>query len=129
MKNVPGTTDWLIKGIPEEQLEIEKTLALISAKINLQRIKLGMDQKSFAKFMGVTQGLVSRWESGSYNFSVATLITVCKKIGLSFAPRLTEKEAIEDNVVYVMRNSVNSNAGSWSAWKPTQDDILLGGAA
>ena len=71
MANLIKTNDWLTRDVPQDVLLSEKTLALIGAKLNLKRLDMGMDQKTFAKFMGVTQGLVSRWESGSYNFTIS----------------------------------------------------------
>ena len=95
------TTNWLTKGISEEQLKIEKALSVISAKIYTKRTQLGMDQKAFAKFMGVSQGMVSRWESGTYNFSVSTLIGICEKLDLNFEPQIFEKEFAIRNTEFV----------------------------
>lgn len=41
-------------------------LAKISARIERCRIEMGMNQQEFAKYMGVTQGMVSKWESREY---------------------------------------------------------------
>ena len=82
------TTNWLTKGISEEQIKIEKALSVIAAKIYTKRTQMGMDQKAFAKFMGVSQGMVSRWESGTYNFSISTLIGICEKLELNFEPQI-----------------------------------------
>ena len=38
--------------------------ASICSEIISQRIKRNMTQKEFAEFMGVSQGLVSKWEKG-----------------------------------------------------------------
>ena len=59
MKESIRSNNWLIAGIPQEQLISERILAVIGAKINLKRLEMEMDQKAFAKYMGVTQGLVS----------------------------------------------------------------------
>ena len=95
------TTDWLTKGISEEQLKIEKVLSVIAAKIFTKRTQMGMDQKGFAKFMGVSQGMVSRWESGTYNFSISTLIGICEKLELDFEPQIFEKELASQNTEFV----------------------------
>ena len=43
-----------------------KELAKISAKIEMKRNELGMNQKEFARMMNVSQGMVSKWKSGEY---------------------------------------------------------------
>ena len=55
-------------------------LALISAAIELWRVDHHMTQADFAKHMGVTQAMVSKWE---YNFSVKTLAEISAKLGIS----------------------------------------------
>ena len=74
------SNNWLIAGIPQEKLASERIRAVIGAKINLKRLEMEMDQKAFAKYMGVTQGLVSRWESGNYNFTISNLASICQKL-------------------------------------------------
>ena len=45
-----------------------------------------MNQKQFASFMGVSQAMISKWESGEYNFTINTLNEICDKLGLDFNP-------------------------------------------
>lgn len=118
------TTSWLTNGISEEQLKIEKALAVISAKIYTKRTKMGLDQKAFAKFMGVTQGMISRWESGTYNFSISTLIGICEKLNLSFDPCILDRELTIQNIAFVKpkKNSVDFN--DWVDWKPSKINIV-----
>ena len=44
-----------------------------------------MTQKEFADYMGVTQGMVSKWESREYNFTIKSLNEICQKLGLSLS--------------------------------------------
>ena len=114
------TTSWLTNGISEEQLKIEKALAVISAKIYTKRTKMGLDQKSFAKFMGVTQGMISRWESGTYNFSISTLIGICEKLNLSFDPCILDRELTIQNIAFVQHKKTSVDFNGWVDWKPTK---------
>lgn len=116
-KKMP-TTDWLIKGVSNEQLETEKALAVISAQIYIKRTEMGMDQKAFAKHMGVTQGLVSRWESGTYNFSISTLISICDKLGLVFEPKIMEKEFVTQNIKFIKTKKSDYDSFGWGDWSP-----------
>ena len=131
------SSNWLIEGVSKEQLESEKILAVISAKIQLKRIEMGMDQKQFAKKLGVSQGMVSRWESGSYNFTISTLVNICEKLGLAFDPQITTKEievfATENapSIVFDFSNiKYNSNRNEeFGSWKPKREKTQAGAAA
>lgn len=78
------TTNWLAEGLSDSEINSIKELAKISAKIEMKRNELGMTQKEFAKMMNVSQGMVSKWESGEYNFTIATLKEICENLGLGF---------------------------------------------
>ena len=86
------TTSWLAEGLSEKEVEHMKELAIISAKIQFKRSELGMNQKEFAKMMGVSQGMVSRWESGEYNFTIVTLKQICDKLGLELVVDIKSDE-------------------------------------
>lgn len=77
------TTNWLTKGISEEQLKIEKTLSVMAAKIFTKRTQMGMSQKVFAKFMGTSQRMISKWESGTYDFPLSTLVDISSKLNFN----------------------------------------------
>ena len=76
----------------EEKMEAD-LLADISIQIHTRRIEMEMTQEEFAKFNNVTQTMVSKWESGEYNFTVQTLAKVFSRIGLSFTFDVGEKKA------------------------------------
>ncbi|MBQ9049343.1 MAG: helix-turn-helix transcriptional regulator [Lachnospiraceae bacterium] len=80
------TTDWLTKDISDLELKQIRDLSLISAAIELRRKDLGMNQKQFASFMDVSQAMISKWESGEYNFTINTLNEICNKLNLDFNP-------------------------------------------
>lgn len=56
-------------------------LAKISAMIVKARMDRGMTQKEFASLLGVSQGMVSKWESEDYNFTIEALAHICDKLG------------------------------------------------
>ena len=78
-------TNWVSEGISEAEVKTIVELAKISAKIERCRIDIGMTQKEFADYMGVTQGMVSKWESREYNFTIRSLNEICKKIDLELS--------------------------------------------
>ena len=94
-----------------------------------ERLKREKNQTDFAKDLGVSQGMLSRWESGDGNFTLKLIAEVADKLrmkpSLTFAPtnalssieetkvevlpsetkkRTTEFERAEDPVVFVMVN-------------------------
>lgn len=100
------TTDWLTNGIPDGQLKIEKAQAIISAKIYTKRTEMGLSQKEFAKLMGVTQRMADRWESGTYDFSVSTLVSICEKLGLPIESEASAKKDVAPMPLYVLFEEV-----------------------
>lgn len=73
--------------------DIKSTVALarISATIEQKRLDKEMTQKEFAAFMGVTQGMVSKWESRDYNFTIRSLNEICEKLGLNLLVELEDR--------------------------------------
>lgn len=68
---------------PSEQLANRK-LGRIASEIEMWRLNHNMTQKDFAKFMGVSQVMVSKWESGEYNFSIKTLANIAHRLNCTF---------------------------------------------
>lgn len=85
------TTNWLAENLTDSEIKRIRELAIIAAKIEMKRNELGMNQKEFAKMMNVSQGMVSKWESGEYNFTVTTLKEICEKLDMEFEPVIRDK--------------------------------------
>lgn len=71
-----------------------KTLGEVSAAIVKRRVELGMTQKQFAQHMDVSQGMVSKWESSDYNFSIKTLAEIAAKVDMDLEVRLHKAKTI-----------------------------------
>lgn len=63
-------------------INASRYLGKISASIVKRRMELKMSQKEFAGYLGVSQGMVSRWEGGDYNFSIKALSEIAEKLEL-----------------------------------------------
>lgn len=63
-------------------INASKYLGKVSGAIVKRRIELRMTQKEFADYVGVSQGMVSRWEGGDYNFTVRALAELAEKLDL-----------------------------------------------
>ncbi|MFR4319379.1 MAG: helix-turn-helix domain-containing protein [Eubacterium sp.] len=92
-------TNWISEGFSENEVKTMVELAKISARIERCRIEMGMNQQEFAKYMGVTQGMVSKWESREYNFTIKTLNEICQKINLKLYVSLEKKCAKSDYTI------------------------------
>ena len=75
-------SNWVSEGISKSEVKTIVELAKISAQIERCRLDMGMTQQKFAEYMGVTQAMVSKWESREYNFTIRTLNEICQKTNL-----------------------------------------------
>ncbi len=93
-------SNWITQGIPEAEVKSIVQLAKISAQIERCRLDMEMTQEEFAKYLGVSQGMVSRWENRDYNFTVKSLNDICQKLNLSLTIDMFPIEVVKDyNVV------------------------------
>ncbi|MBO5247497.1 MAG: helix-turn-helix domain-containing protein [Eubacterium sp.] len=81
-------TSWVTEGLSDAEVKTVMELAKISARIERCRLEMGMTQHEFAKYMGVTQGMVSKWENREYNFTIRSLNEICQKIDLELTVSL-----------------------------------------
>ena len=89
-------TNWLSEGLTEAEVKTTVELAKISARIERCRLDMGMTQQEFAEYLGVTQGMVSKWEGREYNFTIRTLNEVCEKINLNLSIVIEKPRLIPD---------------------------------
>lgn len=110
MKNkINNLVDIMSQTLSSSDVTASKQLAKISAIITSSRIEKGMNQKQFAEFAGVSQSMVSKWESGEYNFTVETLAKICEKLNLDLEISMSSQWSN-------CANSISSYAKQ-TAWK------------
>lgn len=95
-------TKWVVEGMSEAHIKTTVELARISARIEKCRLDMGMTQQEFAEYMGVSQGMVSKWESTDYNFTIKALNEICEKLKLTLNVEINE--VIKDNYVVIRWN-------------------------
>lgn len=118
-------SDSLTKGLTGSDIKTSRELALISAQIELKRKQLGMNQTEFARFMNVSQGMISKWESGEYNFSVLTLNSICEKLGLQFNPVLHDPyEQTADHYGRIPASDFRGGYRSDSSWTMISPNVI-----
>lgn len=74
--------DKLTDSVESVDLALMALQADIAAAITSKRLDLNMSQSDFASFMGVSQGLVSRWEKGETNFTLKTIVDLASKLNI-----------------------------------------------
>lgn len=105
--------NWPAESFSKAEIKTIVDLAQISAQIERRRIDMGMNQKEFAVFLGVTQGMVSKWESQEYNFTVRALNEIGQKVGLGFHISVEQDRGMTDyNII------------RWGEEKPARKDKM-----
>lgn len=119
-------TNWISEGFSEAEVKTIVELAKISARIERCRVEMGFTQQEFAEYMGVTQGMVSKWESREYNFTIKTLNEICQKIDLELFISL-EKPCVKSDYKVVKWDSgrigKKTKMSSWIGNLPTEEAI------
>lgn len=88
--------DFLASHTTKKDLYTMREQVSVSAIIVKKRIDLGMNQKEFAQHMKVSQGMVSKWESSDYNFTIEAISGICDKLNLVFHVEIMEEEKEQD---------------------------------
>ena len=84
-------SNWVSEGISKSEVKTIVELAKISAQIERCRLDMGMTQQKFAEYMGVTQAMVSKWESREYNFTIRTLNEDAQNISMDTLNEICQK--------------------------------------
>lgn len=86
----PGTN--LFNCLSQDEKAIGDIMADISYHIMDARRSRGLSQKEFAEILGVSQGMVSRWESCDYNFTLEKAVSIFSKLGLKIEITVSSNE-------------------------------------
>ena len=86
-------SEWLSDYLTQEESIAAKYIAQIAAIIQRQRKAKGYTQQELASKIGVSQVMVSRWENGEENFTIATLAKISAALGMEWQNPL-EKRAV-----------------------------------
>ena len=131
--------DVLTSSISDNELLLSIYQSDIAAAIISKRISMNMNQTEFAKHLGVTQGLVSKWESGDSNFTLKTLVDLAQKLSLKLTVKLEEEakqsyssttghtQSSRNNVIMFPSDrsfSYQSRSDIWTHWESNENDEL-----
>lgn len=89
----------LTSGMSASDVKAALVTSDISARITKERINRQLSQKQFAELMGVSQAMVSKWESGDYNFTIGSLSKIFDKLNMDFD--ITISDPSESNSTFL----------------------------
>lgn len=92
----------------KERIGLYEVYYEISTKIYDYRMTNGWSQKKLAEVLGVTQAMISKLESGEYNYTVEQLWKIAQKLGWKL--NISFEGAQQDN--YSVGYDVDSRADS-----------------
>lgn len=76
--------DDLLSDLSKTEIKCIKLKAKLAKWIQAKRKEMGLSQKQFSDFMGVKQAMISKWESGDYNFTISSLCDIFCKLDIDF---------------------------------------------
>jgi putative transcriptional regulator len=127
--NLSSAYDYLEKLTSEmsaSKLYYYDILYTLSTTVLENRLKREMTQKDFAKLLGVSQAMISKYESGDYNFTVKQICKICEKLDLNPNLSLSNLNVSEKNEY---RNSTGKNIENISSNSIDYYDDFMGSAA
>lgn len=95
-ENTPPISGSIFDLLNEYEKSSAKIKGLIAGIIANKRNELNMNQKNFAKYLGVSQSMISKWESCEYNFTIDSLMSLLEKLELSFSVCIDGMEISSD---------------------------------
>lgn len=72
----------------------------LSTAIFKKRLEMKKSQKEFAKLLDVSQAMISKYESGDYNFTIKQLCIIAEKLNLTPTIKLLDYEYTANNFEY-----------------------------
>lgn len=119
-KDTPVST-WLVDSFTREEIEENNILSDVSAIIQRRRQELDLTQSQLAQKMGVTQGLISRWENGEENLTMETVSKIAIALDLStqsplippFPIKRFGKMDVHINLDYSQKNDSRQSDIQW----------------
>ncbi|HEX3933537.1 MAG TPA: helix-turn-helix transcriptional regulator [Puia sp.] len=109
---------------PQEQEQTDYKMKL-AAKIYKAMKALDMTQTQFAESMKKPISLISRWMSGTHNFTVDTLVDIQRVLGIPLLDVGTVKSKAEVN----FKLTVSSTTPGWTSRELNQYISDMGGLA
>ena len=109
---------------PQEQEQTDYKM-MLAAKIYQAMKSLGMTQTQFAESLNKPISLISRWMSGTHNFTVDTLVDIQRILGIALLNVETTKSYAQIN----FKLNISSTITDWTPHELDQYTKDMGGLA
>lgn len=87
----------------------------------------GMEQKDLARALGKTESEISKWMTGTHNFTIKTIAKIETVLGESVLQTVQEKRLSDEATVYSSSSQFNLVASGKKRKLPLQNKILITG--
>lgn len=94
--------------VNEDDIISAQILSQISSRIVKYRLDRKMSQKEFAMFLDVSQTMVSKIESGDYNFTIKNLVKICNRMHLYLDVSIRNERTKTPKNKYIILNMDNN---------------------
>lgn len=120
------TTSTFFSDLTEGEIKSSLYQGAIAAEFIRQRKERKMTQNEFAELLNVSQGMISKWESLSYNITVSSLIEIFEKLDVDVDILLDGKSLLKSkNKTPIIELYKRSSSKNWietiSLNQPTGD--------
>ena len=105
---VSQTIKKILSEIPQRVYERTENKMLLAKRIDEARQKAGLTKKDFANMLNKTPSVISRWLSGTHNFTIDTLWDIEKALNVELINLYESKSAetiVKYQTIYVKQNS------------------------
>ncbi|MGM0497529.1 MAG: helix-turn-helix domain-containing protein [Bacteroidota bacterium] len=109
-KYVSPALDELMDEIDERQYKRTEKRMILAARIDEAKRAKGWKNKDLAKMLGKNDSEISKWLSGTHNFTADTLSDLEEVLGIQL---LNAKEESKTIVIQQNTITVSSEAGTW----------------
>lgn len=105
----------LFASLTKEDRLANKLIAYVANLLAVERQKKDLSQKDFATLLGVSQPMVSKWESGEYNFSLENIAKLACKLSLEVELNIKTKAAEAESSEWEISGMRGVEMASWEA--------------
>jgi transcriptional regulator with XRE-family HTH domain len=93
-------TQQLLEEITPAEMEKSASKMLLAAKINDLIISKNWSKGEFAKRMGQEPSVITKWLSGTHNFTVDTICDIANQLGMTLEDLMISRKAKVINSLY-----------------------------
>lgn len=131
--NIENLLSALSENLSVEDIILADVLSDLATSISSKRVSMALSQQEFADYLGISQGLISRWENGDTNFTIKTLVQIAQKLDMtlqvslksSIMNNLDTKDTAPNNIIQFPNSNYHARSYSPSNWNFSAQKIFV----